>query len=183
MTASIEKPTLLLHVCCAPCATHCIETLLPHFQLTLLFSNSNIAPQAEYVQRLAHVRKLVTLHGLPLIEDAYDHAAWCTTVRGLEHEPEQGRRCRACFAHNLARAAAFARQHNLAQFTTTLTVSPHKHTPVIFEVGRQHANFLEMDFKKNNGFARSIELSRKHGLYRQDYCGCEFGRKNVNFEL
>jgi predicted adenine nucleotide alpha hydrolase (AANH) superfamily ATPase len=177
MSTSNGKTALLLHVCCAPCATHCIETLVPRYHVTLLFSNSNIAPQDEYARRLEHVRKLVALHGLPLIEDAYDHAAWRAAVRGHEDEPERGARCRACFAFNLARTAAHARSLNLAQFTTTLTISPHKSTQTIFEIGRAHDGFLPVDFKQDNGFTRAAELTRKYGLYRQDYCGCEFSAR------
>ncbi|MBN1556881.1 MAG: epoxyqueuosine reductase QueH [Lentisphaerae bacterium] len=173
----MDMPRLLLHTCCGPCATACIERLRDGYALTLFFSNSNIAPRAEYDRRLAAARKLADLQGLPLVEDAYDHAAWRAAVQGLEDEPERGRRCEACFAFNLGRAARYAREHAFDGFTTTLTVSPHKAAPVIFSIGSRLGPFLATDFKKQDGFKRSLELTRRLGLYRQDYCGCEFSAR------
>jgi predicted adenine nucleotide alpha hydrolase (AANH) superfamily ATPase len=167
---------VLLHVCCAPCATHCIRVLRESHDVTLFFSNSNIDPPDEYLKRLAEARNLASRTGLALIEDAYDHALWLERVRGMEHEPERGARCLACFAFSLERTARSAREHGLALFTTTLSVSPHKDSAAIFRVGQALGPFLAADFKKQDGFRRSVELSRQMGLYRQGYCGCEFSR-------
>ncbi len=167
---------VLLHVCCAPCATHAIERLRAEHEVVLFFSNSNIHPPEEYERRLAAARSLAARLALPLVVDAYEHAAWRTAVAGLEAEPERGRRCEACFAFNLARAADYARLHGFDGFTTTLTISPHKSSATIFRVGASLGPFLAVDFKKADGFRRGLALSREYGLYRQAYCGCEFSR-------
>jgi len=147
------------------------------WDVTLFFSNSNIAPEAEYERRLTAARQLAAAAALPLVVDAYDHAAWLQAVRGLEDEPERGRRCESCFAFSLGRAAAYAREHGFEAFTTTLTISPHKSSPTLFRIGESLGGFLAMDFKKQDGFRRSVEASRRLGLYRQDSCGCEFSRR------
>jgi predicted adenine nucleotide alpha hydrolase (AANH) superfamily ATPase len=172
------QPPLLLHVCCGPCSTHVIEVLTRSHAVTLFFSNSNIWPEVEYRRRLADVRRVAGLMEVPLVEDAYDHDAWLACIEGFEQEPERGKRCEACFAFNLSRAGAYARDHGFIAFTTSLTVSPHKDSPTIFRLGEAAGDFLARDFKKQDGFKRSLELSRKFGLYRQDYCGCEFSRRN-----
>ncbi len=168
---------VLLHICCGPCATHAVETLRAHHQVTMFFSNSNVAPKPEYELRLRHARKLVGIYCVPLMEDTYDHDAWLEQVRGHEHEPEGGTRCERCFLFNLGRAAKQAQNHGFDSFTTSLTVSPHKRSETIFSVGSKLGSFLPVDFKENNGFKHSVELSRQHGLYRQDFCGCEFSRR------
>ena len=174
-------PTILLHTCCGPCATTCTERLGDSGEEPLLFfSNCNIFPREEYDLRLEHARKLAVILGLDLIEDAYDHGAWLSAVAGLEDEPERGLRCQACFRFSLSRAADRADLLGLPAFTTTLTVSRYKSSAQIFEVGREFSKFAPLDFKKGNGYERSIDLSRLYGLYRQNFCGCEFsvgGRK------
>jgi predicted adenine nucleotide alpha hydrolase (AANH) superfamily ATPase len=177
LPVSTERPSLLLHICCAPCATHAVRLLSEAHAVTGFFSNSNIAPREEYDLRLDTARQLARLCEIALIEDAYDHAAWLEAVKGLEKEPERGRRCEACFRYNLARAAAYAAAHGFDRFTTTLTISPHKDTRTIFAIGRSLGPFLEVDLKKQDGFLKSRALSRDYGLYRQDYCGCEFSRR------
>lgn len=174
-----ERTTILLHVCCAPCATSPAERLVGQgYGVVLFFSNSNIHPVEEYRRRLAEVRRLADAMRLDLVEDGYDHGAWLDRVRGLENEPERGSRCLACFAYSLGRAAEAMKRLGLDGFTTTLTVSRHKSSRDIFALGRSHEGFLEMDFKKNDGYARSVELSRRLDLYRQGYCGCEFSRSS-----
>jgi len=168
---------VLLHVCCAPCSTHVVETLKKRFSVTMFFSNSNIFPKEEYELRLENVKRIAALYDLLLVEDSYDHNAWLQYVRGLESEPEGGSRCTKCFEFNLARTAQYAKINNFDCFTTTLTVSPHKNSRIIFAIGRSLGNFLEIDFKKRDGFKHSVELSKKYGLYRQNYCGCEFSLK------
>jgi predicted adenine nucleotide alpha hydrolase (AANH) superfamily ATPase len=169
--------SVLLHACCAPCATHSVEVLATGHRVTLFFANSNISPRTEYDKRLAEARRLADRVGIPLVEDAYDHDAWLTHIRGLEREIERGRRCEMCFEFNLRHAADYARDHGFDYFSTTLTISPHKDSGTIFRVGESLGPFLAVDMKKNDGFRRATELTRAYGLYRQDYCGCEFSRR------
>jgi len=169
--------TLLLHVCCGPCATHAIDWLRREYVVTLFFSNSNIWPPSEYALRLEQARKLALACGTPLIEDDYDHEAWRAFIHGLEDEPERGRRCARCFEFNLIRTARVAAARGCDCFTTTLTTSPHKDARTIFSIGHRLGPFLAVDLKKQNGFLHSLALSRDYGLYRQDYCGCEWSRR------
>jgi predicted adenine nucleotide alpha hydrolase (AANH) superfamily ATPase len=173
-------PRLLLHCCCAPCATHSVARLSADREVTLFFSNSNLFPESEYVRRLAEARRLAREMRVPLVVDPYDHGAWRRCVAGLEEEPERGRRCEKCFEFSLRRTANHARAHGFDAFTTTLTISPHKEADVIFRVGRGLGPFLEVDLKKQDGFRQSIRMSRELGLYRQDYCGCEFSRRSAS---
>ena len=173
---------ILLHICCGPCASACIERLREEgFDVTLFFSNANIAPQEEYEHRRETAKRLAELTDTPFVEDAgASHAEWLEKVaKGFENEPEGGARCRRCFAFNLARAAAYAEAHGFEKFTTSLTVSPHKRSETVFEAGREVGGgaFAAENFKKRDGFRRSLELSAQYGLYRQNYCGCEFSRR------
>ena len=175
-----DNKGILLHICCAPCGTFSIERLLHEKnEVTVFFSNSNIFPEEEYQKRLYYVEKLVNFYEIPLIRDNYDHEAWRKRVLGLENEPETGKRCFECFKFNLEKTAQKARQLSIPAITTTLTLSPHKNSRQIFEAGKNFPEFREYDFKKQNGFLRSIELSEKLNLYRQDYCGCEFTRRRI----
>lgn len=172
---------LLLHTCCAPCASHCVLALreLGHC-VTLFFSNANIAPQDEFLKRLQAVRILAERWQVPLLIDEPDHAAWLDqAAKGFEREPEKGARCERCFRYSLDRTQAAMARGGFDGFTTTLTVSPHKHTPTLFQVGRSldAERFLAIDFKKNNGFQHSLQLTAELGLYRQNYCGCEFSAR------
>jgi epoxyqueuosine reductase len=179
----VTKP-ILLHTCCGPCATTCTERLaMTGHETVLFFSNSNIFPDEEYARRLEHAVKLAGIMGLKLVEDVYDHGSWLKAVAGLEGEPEQGLRCARCFEYNLSSAAREAAGLRIPAFTTTLTVSRHKSSRMIFEAGAQFPGFVPIDFKKGNGYARSIELSRLYGLYRQDYCGCEFSMRKKGKEV
>lgn len=183
-------PRVLLHVCCAPCATQCVEvltgrstegervtSLAGRCDVTLFFSNSNISPEAEYRRRVSAARELAGRLSLPLVEDPYDHDAWLTAVAGHETDPEGGARCGLCFAFSLGRAAAYAAEHGFDWFATTLTVSRFKNSKRILEIGSALGPMLPADFKKRGGFEHSVRLARELGLYRQDYCGCEFGRR------
>jgi len=146
--------------------------------VTLFFSNANIAPEAEYQRRLDAVHTLADRLALPLIVDATSHDDWLTHVAaGFEAEPERGARCGRCFRYSLSRTHRAMEAQGLDTFTTSLTISPHKPSPLIFEIGRSldPSHFLAIDFKKNDGFLRSIQLATEMGLYRQTYCGCEFG--------
>ena len=168
------KKKVLLHVCCAPCAAHPVEDLLNEYEVALYYSNSNIYPKEEYDKRLSFAKQIAGEYNVDLFVDAYDHQEWLEWIKGLENEPEKGKRCEKCFEFNLKRTAAFAKQKKFDFFTTTLTVSPHKSSKKIFAIGEETDIFLTKDFKKKNGFKRSIELSEKFNLYRQNYCGCEF---------
>ena len=172
---------VLLHACCGPCAGHAVEELrrLGH-EVTLCFSNANLAPADEFNRRLEAVRTLADRLQTPLIVDPPDHVAWRAAVAGMEDEPEGGARCRACFRHSLARVCDIARAQGFDAFTSSLTISPHKRSSTVFAVGRDldADRFLAVDFKKRDGFRRSAALARTCELYRQDYCGCEFSRRS-----
>jgi epoxyqueuosine reductase len=179
LSASVKK--VLLHICCGPCSTWSIESLKENCEPVLYWSNSNIWPPEESDLRLENARKVAAFHRLQLIEDTYDHTAWLKAVTGFEKEPEGGKRCAQCFAFGFKRSAQVAAELGISLFTTTLTISPYKSNDVIHEIGKQAAlcagiDFLEKDFDKNNGYRRSIDLSKEMALYRQKYCGCEFSR-------
>lgn len=166
---------ILVHICCAPCATASVErVLLEGQEPVLFFCNSNIWPEEEHEKRLAAARILAEKLDVVIEEDQYDHAAWLEKIAGLEEEPEKGARCSKCFEYSLARTAEMAERLGIPKFCTTLTVSPHKVSRVIFEIGATFNGFEPIDFKKKNGFMRSLELSKEMDLYRQGYCGCEF---------
>ncbi len=170
-------PDLLLHICCAPCGGGCVERLLAEGRTPLLYySNGNLASGEEFERWLDSVKVLAKHFGVPLEVDPYDHAAYLERVAGLENEPERGLRCRECFRHNLGRAAKRAAELQLP-FATTLTVSPHKSSALIFEVGGAWEHFEPIDFKKRDGFLHSNRIARELGFYRQQFCGCEFSRR------
>lgn len=169
---------ILLHTCCAPCASHCAWELLDAgHDVTLFYSNANIAPQEEWQRRLEAVQTLARDYAIPVLIDEPLHAEWLSQVAaGFEQEPERGKRCERCFRFSLTRAYETALAKGYDAFTTSLTVSPHKPAALIFNVGNtlSETMFLAIDFKKHNGFKHSLERSEKLGLYRQSYCGCEF---------
>lgn len=166
---------ILLHVCCAPCATACVEKLLAEgLEPALYFSNSNINSRAEFEKRLSYVEELADIFRLDLETDAYCHAGWLEYINGLENEPEKARRCAKCFDWSLGRTADKAAELGINRFTTSLTVSPHKVSEMIFAAGQQYPGFNPWNFRKDDGFSRSLELSHTFGFYRQKYCGCEF---------
>lgn len=175
-----KRPRLLLHSCCGPCSSAVIERLAPHFDLTVYYYNPNIAPEEEYRRRLAVQRELVEKLGRAvLVEGEYEPAVFLAAVRGLEGEPEGGARCTECFRLRLEATARRAAEGGFDYFCTTLTVSPHKDAARINAISEALAEHygvaaLPADFKKREGYKRSIELSRQYGLYRQNYCGCPF---------
>lgn len=173
---------ILLHTCCAPCTTHCIEALrkLEHTP-TLFFSNANISPVEEFNKRVKEVRKLATLMEVPLLIEEPDHSEWLATVAmGMESESEKGRRCTLCFEYALKKTYEQMKKSGLDGFTTTLTVSPHKSSNLIATIGKciSENSYLDINFKKQDGFKRTLELSEEYELYRQSYCGCEFSLRN-----
>lgn len=177
-----KKPKLLLHVCCAPDATVVLERLATEYEITIFFYNPNVQPASEYALRLAEMERLVEQSGIVLLPAEYNPDDWFTLTQGMEKIPEGGTRCTVCFEMRLQKTAAAARQHGFDLFTTVLSVSPHKNANLINQLGTQIAQqygvaFMPANFKKQNGFLRSLELSRQFGLYRQDYCGCVYSRQ------
>lgn len=182
--AALERrPTLLLHSCCAPCCSAVLERLCPHFDVTILFYNPNIQPEAEYQKRLFWQKKLPELSGLSvgLLQAPYRGEDFSAVAAGLEAEPEGGARCAACLSLRLGETAKTAASLGFDYFCTTLSVSPHKNAEQINRLGehfekRYPARWLPSDFKKAGGYQRSIALSNAFGLYRQNYCGCLFSQ-------
>lgn len=181
-----EKPRLLLQGCCGPCSSYVLEYLTRYFEVTLLFYNPNIRPEAEYDKRLAALKELLSAipegASVRLIEPGWRGGEFMAAVRGLEAEPEGGARCPVCFRLRLEEAARFAAAGGYDYFGTTLTVSPHKNAPMLNSIGealeREYGvRWLPSDFKKRNGYLRSIQLSRQYGIYRQEYCGCSLPEK------
>jgi uracil-DNA glycosylase family 4 len=172
-----EKPRLLLHICCAPDATSVFERLKDRFQVTGFFYNPQIEPKEEYDKRLSEAFKVAEVMGFDLIGGEYDLDRWMQAVRGLETEPEKGKRCEVCYGFRLEKTARVASEKGFDYFTSTLSVSPHKSFDWLRQMGlqlsaRYGVGFLGEDFKKHDGFKRSLEWSEKLNLYRQDYCGC-----------
>ena len=183
LIASLEgKPRLLLHSCCGPCSSYVIEYLSQYFDITVFFYNPNIHPQEEYLHRLQTQRKLIdSLGGGVLMEGDYIPDRYFEAVRGAENEPEGGRRCRLCIDERLTVTAQKAAEGKFDYFATTLTVSPHKNAQTINQTGfdlqeKFGIKWLPSDFKKREGYKRSIELSALYELYRQDYCGCIYSK-------
>lgn len=179
--ASGKRPSLLLHSCCGPCSTYCIEYLAEAFDVTVLFYNPNIAPEQEYRHRAEEQERYIRdfTHGVKCLICDYDPQEFYSRVKGLENCPEGGERCAACFDLRLDRCAKLAKEKGFDYFCTTLTVSPHKNARLINETGERKAAeygvaFFPSDFKKKNGYLRSVELAKAASLYRQNYCGCAF---------
>ena len=170
---------LLLHICCAPCGGGCTERLMEKGSTipVLYYSNSNLCSKEEFDRRLASVKLLAEAKGLTLEVDPYDHEAWLKEVAGFEDSPEGGSRCSRCFSFNLKRTAMRAAEENL-EFATTLTVSPRKSSKKIFAEGEQFPGFVPWDFKKQDGYKRSCEIAKELGFYRQNFCGCEFSKRD-----
>ena len=179
------KPRLLLQVCCAPCSSYVLEYLNDIFDITLFFYNPNISPQKEYEFRADELKRLtiqMPLKNIPdIVVNDYDYNEFLDTVKGFEQEKEGGARCFLCYELRLRKAADYAKNNNFDYFCTTLSISPHKNAQKLNEIGEKLSKeygmkYLFSDFKKKNGYKRSIELSNEYNLYRQDYCGCEFSR-------
>lgn len=180
-------PKLLLHVCCAPCSSYCLEYLSNYFEITVYYYNPNISIKEEYEHRLNEEKRLVTQmpfkNPVSVIEGAYDPKEFLSAVKGLGNEPEGGKRCEKCFELRLDSTARLAADMGFDYFTTTLTISPLKNAELLNTIGeaaarRRGASWLYSDFKKREGYKRSVELSREYSLYRQSYCGCVFSRNN-----
>ena len=181
-----RRPTLLLHSCCGPCSSAVLERLREHFRVTVLYYNPNIEPEEEYLHRRAEQQRLLSLLGdeIGWLPCDYDHAAFTSFAQHMADEPEGGKRCLACFAMRLNETARLAKEHGFEYFTTTLSVSPHKNAENVNRAGEEAARlfggkYLYADFKKKNGYLRSLQLSAEYELYRQNYCGCLFSKSST----
>ncbi|MBF8250585.1 MAG: hypothetical protein HW382_213 [Deltaproteobacteria bacterium] len=178
------KPRMLLHTCCAPCSTHVLELLREVFDLTLYFYDPNIHPREEYEMRRDEMKGYAEKSSAAFVEGPYDVERWFELTKGHEADKEGSERCFLCYEVRLRESARFASENGFEYFGTVLSISPHKRADKINEIGLSLAeeygiSYLEADFKKKEGFKRSIVLSREHGLYRQDYCGCVYSRLKV----
>ena len=179
-----DRPRLLLHACCAPCSSATLERLAQWFDLTILYYNPNIYPPAEDHRREAELERIVQQAGyrFPVVELPYDPQEFYDAVKGLEQEPEKGERCTVCYRLRLEQTARYAAEHGFAWFCTTLSISPMKDPVRINDLGRElgekyGVRFLPSEFRKKDGYKRSLQLSEQYGLYRQDYCGCVFSKQ------
>lgn len=184
---NINGETLLLHSCCAPCSSYVLEYLSNYFKITVFYYNPNISPVEEYNKRkeeqIKFIKKLDTKYKVSYLEADYDNDKFLDISKGLEHEVEGGNRCFKCYNLRLEKTAQKALEYGFDYFGTTLSISPYKNSNKLNEIGEDIQNkynikYLFSDFKKKNGYKRSIELSREYNLYRQDYCGCEFSKTN-----
>ena len=180
------RPSLLLHVCCAVCASSVLEYLYGHFDITVAYYNPNITEQSEYDYRYSELRRYVAERGmdeLSFAEVSYDPAVFFALAKGREDDREGGARCSLCFSERLGYTARLAAEGGYDYFATTLTVSPLKNAELINAIGEREAEkagarYLPSDFKKKEGYKRSIELSREYSLYRQNFCGCLYSRRD-----
>lgn len=187
LTKEERVPKLLLHSCCAPCSSYVLEYLSQYFEITVFYYNPNIYPESEYTKRIWEQQKLIdelpAKHPISFMAGPYDKERFYEMASGLEHVKEGGARCMKCYELRLREAAKIAKNAEFDYFTTTLSISPLKKAERLNEIGQRlgeeyEVEYLLSDFKKKNGYKRSIELSKIYGLYRQDYCGCEFSMEN-----
>lgn len=185
-------PTLLLHSCCAPCSSYCLEYLSEYFKITVFYYNPNIYPEEEYGKRVEEQRRFIerlpVKHPISFVEGAYEKERFYQMAKGLEDVKEGGERCFLCYELRLRESAKLAKQMGMDYFTTTLSISPLKNAEKLNEIGESlvkeyGVSYLNSDFKKKNGYQRSVELSEQYGMYRQNYCGCIFSKKQREIEL
>lgn len=181
-----EGEELLLHACCAPCSSAVLERIANHFKVVIFYYNPNITEEEEYKKRITEIRKFIrifkTKYEITLIEGKYEPEKFFSMAQGLENEPERGSRCYKCYNLRLEETAKIAEELGYKYFCTTLTLSPHKNANWLNEIGKNldkkyNTTYIYSDFKKKNGYKRSIELSREYNLYRQDYCGCVYSKR------
>lgn len=185
---SITVPKrLLLHSCCAPCSSHVITFLTKYFDITILYYNPNISPIEEYNKRkkeqISLIKQIETINKLDILDCDYENELYEKNIKGYENCKERGARCTICFNMRMEKTAQLAKQNNFDYFCTTLTVSPYKNSKLINQIGKELSNkydikWLYSDFKKNDGYKKSIELSKKYNLYRQNYCGCKYSKNS-----
>ncbi len=190
ITADGKRPSLLLHACCAPCSSYVLEYLSRYFDITLYYYNPNISPEKEFVYRLDELRRLVDESNTDakIVAGEYEPEKFFEIAKGRESEPEGGERCFLCYRLRLYKSGNFALKNNFDYFTTTLSISPYKNAEKLNEIGQEISQqlgvaYLYSDFKKKNGYKRSIELSKQYGLYRQDYCGCIYSKLEAKQRL
>ena len=181
-----DKPSLLLHSCCAPCSSYVLEYLVNYFKITIYYYNPNISPDSEFIKRAEEQKRLISELSkkaeINYIEGVYENNLFETIVKNYKHLPEGYERCFRCYRLRLEKTASYAKENNFRYFGTTLSVSPYKNADKLNMIGKEISEkygieYLYSDFKKNNGYKRSIELSKEYGLYRQDYCGCIYSKK------
>lgn len=186
ITKQGQVPTLFLHSCCAPCSSYVLEYLSEYFYITVFYYNPNIYPDEEYYKRVKEQKDFIerfgAKHKISFVEGNYDKDRFYEMAKGMEQVPEGGARCFACYELRLREAAEYAQKLNADYFTTTLSISPMKNAEKLNEIGEKLAQeygvqYLLSDFKKKNGYKRSTEISKEYGMYRQDYCGCVFSKK------
>ena len=187
-----KKPTLLLHACCGPCSSYVLEYLNKYFDITILYYNPNIYPDTEYYRRKDELKKFLAefklVNDIKLIEDDYIPEEYYDAIKGKEELGEKSIRCYKCYEFRLDRTAKYAQDKQFDYFTTTLSISPYKISAWINEIGgilesKYNIKYLYADFKKKNGYKRSLELSNQYGLYRQDYCGCKYSKEAKEEQL
>lgn len=180
-----ERPSLLLHACCAPCSSYVLEYLSKYFKITLFFYNPNISPEAEYYTRLSELERFLRDAGLDgkveILPSVYEPERFFEVAKGFEDAPEGGERCERCFSLRLEESAIAAKDGGFDYFTTTLSISPHKNVELLTSIGEEMSEkygvkYLYSDFKKKGGYLRSCRLSEEYGLYRQEYCGCVYSK-------
>lgn len=183
-----EVKKLLLHSCCAPCSSACLEKLTPYFDITILYYNPNIEPYEEYLKRkeeeIRFINEFPHHNKIDILDCDYNHDEFIKIAKGLEDEPERGKRCLKCYNLRMEYTAKKAKDLGYDYFATTLTLSPLKDSQVINSIGyaiskRIDISYLPSDFKKQNGYQRSIELSREYNLYRQNFCGCIYSKRSI----
>ena len=181
-----KVPTLLMHSCCAPCSSYCLEYLSNYFRITVFYYNPNIYPDEEYYKRVEEqkyfIERLPAKYPISFMEGEYDKQRFYEMAKGLEDCKEGGERCFKCYELRLRESAEMAKELGMDYFTTTLSISPYKVSSWINEIGgilesKYGVKYLYADFKKKNGYKRSLELSSEYGLYRQDYCGCKYSKE------
>ena len=184
-----KVPTILLHSCCAPCSSHVITFLKDYFDITIIYYNPNIYPYEEYKKRkeeqIRLLNEIKSKNKLNIIDCDYDNNIYEETIKGLEKEKEGGSRCYKCFWLRLDKTAQIAKKNNYDYFSTTLTISPYKNSTVINEIGKEletiyNITWLYSDYKKKDGYKKSIQLSKEYNLYRQNYCGCIYSKRIDN---
>ena len=178
-----NKPKLLLHACCGPCSSYVIEYLSNYFDITIYYYNPNTYPENEFIRRLEELKKFTSTfnNNVKVIEENYDSGEFYKSIKGLEKLGERSERCYKCYELRMKKTILYAKENNYEYFTTTLSISPYKNAEWINEIGKKLENefnvkYLYSDFKKKNGYKKSLELSKKYNLYRQDYCGCIYSK-------
>lgn len=183
-----NKKKILLHVCCAPCSSHVLQLLEEEYNITVFFYNPNITDEEEYIKRIEELKRFVAVapftKDVIIEEGKYEPDEFFVMSEGLENEPERGSRCYKCYEMRMRETALYAKEKGYDIFTTTLSISPHKNAAWLNEIGQKLSEeigieYLYSDFKKKDGYSNSIRLSKEYGLYRQDYCGCIYSKRQA----